>query len=174
MLVLLTVSLTVHAQPPVVTVQPKANPKVFRPTFKSLDSISLSIGMSGRAPKDRSAHLFQEKSAPQQPKFTARVFHWEASEYYHHPLYFDDTPLERYGQSRNQRLQPLISGAHFFGTLPVLPYKMGIDRYKDKIYTLGYYRPGSPAPCVGQQLPLEADAMLFESGAWVALIFLFP
>ena len=38
-------------------------------------------------------------------------FHWAASELYHQPLYFDDTLLERYGQSRHPLVQPALSGA---------------------------------------------------------------
>ena len=99
---------------------------------------------------------------------------WAPTELAHQPLYFDDVPLERYGQSHAPLFQPLISGARFFGTLPVLPYKMGLDRPHARISTLGYYRPGSPAPCVDQTLPLDFQSAFVEGGAWVGLIFLLP
>ena len=38
------------------------------------------------------------------------------------PLYFEDPQLERYGHSFPPCCQPLISGAHFFTRLPILPY----------------------------------------------------
>ena len=54
------------------------------------------------------------------------------------------------------------------------PYKLGVDRTHDPIYTLGYYRPGSPAPYSRQKLPWERDAALFEGGAWTGLLLLVP
>ena len=158
-------------QPPV-----RPAPKdCFKPTFKSLHNIELNIQSSKQKPTDCSNHLFTKTTTHLPSRMqTARTFHWEATDFSHQPLYFDNVPLERYGQTRSPLLQPFISGAHFFGTLPVLPYKMGIDRYKDKIYTLGYYRSGSFAPCTRQRLPFEWDAVLFESGAWVALVLFVP
>lgn len=100
--------------------------------------------------------------------------HWAASNLYHQPLYFDDTPLERYGQSCHPLIQPWISGAHFFATFPLVPYKMGLDRTHDCVYALGYYRPGSWAPAVLPRLPWELDAALFEAGTWLALIAILP
>jgi hypothetical protein len=101
-------------------------------------------------------------------------FGWAASNQYHQPLYFDDTPLERYGQTLHPILQPWISGARFFATFPIIPYKIGVDRTHDHIYTLGNYRPGSPTPRVVERLPLEVDATLIQAATWVALIAIFP
>ena len=42
--------------------------------------------------------------------------------------------------------QPVVSGVHFFGTLPILPYKMGVEQPWECMYALGYYEPGSCAP----------------------------
>jgi hypothetical protein len=67
-----------------------------------------------------------------------------------------------------------LSAAHFFGNVPLLPYKMGLDHPCKPIATLGYYRPGSPAPPVGRRLPLEADAATIEAATWVGLILLLP
>ena len=101
-------------------------------------------------------------------------FHWQPTELGHQPLYFDDVPLERYGQSRHPLIQPVVSGARFFLTFPVIPYKIGIDRTHDCISTLGYHRPGTCTPCTKQTLPLEMDAATLEAGAWVAALFIFP
>ena len=71
---------------------------------------------------------------------------------------FDDVQLERYGQSRCPTLQPVLSGAHFFGTMAIMPYKMGLSGPFEMTSNYGYYRPGSPTPCVGRRLPWEWDA----------------
>ena len=89
--------------------------------------------------------------------------HWVAPNFYHRPLLFEETNLERYGNKRC--FQPLRSAAHFFGTIPVLPYKLGKHgcRYRD--YTLRHHRPGD---CV----PYEVDRFQFDvhGGFWQALV----
>jgi hypothetical protein len=42
----------------------------------------------------------------------------------YHPLYFEDPNLERNGLSCGCCLQPLVSGAHFFGSVAFLPVKI--------------------------------------------------
>ena len=54
------------------------------------------------------------------------TYTWKGSALCHKPLYFEEEQLERYGHTFGIA-QPVVSGAHFFGTLPVLPYKMGIE-----------------------------------------------
>lgn len=127
-----------------------------------------------RLPDDCASNLFSAPIDWQTARTMETEFNWAASELYHQPAYWDDPILERYGQTYHPLIQPWASGAHFFGTFPLIPYKMGIDRTHDRIYTLGYYRPGSPTPCLGRRLPLEADAAGFETAAWLALIFLLP
>jgi hypothetical protein len=99
---------------------------------------------------------------------------WMPSEIVHYPLYFDDQALERYGQTVCPAIQPILSGAYFFGTFPIVPYKIGLDRTHDCVSTAGYVRAGNCAPPVCERLPLELDAALFESGTWVGFLFLFP
>jgi hypothetical protein len=101
-------------------------------------------------------------------------FHWAANELFHQSLYFDDTLLERYGQTRHPVIQPVLSGARFFGTFPLVPYKMGLDRTHDHVYTLGQYRPGSVNPCLQERLIFEKDAAFFEVATAMAIIFLLP
>jgi hypothetical protein len=71
-------------------------------------------------------------------------------------------------------LQPWISGAHFVGTFPILPYKMGLQAPGECVYSLGYYRPGSCAPYMLDPIPLSLRAGLLEAGAWVGGVFLVP
>ncbi len=148
--------------------------------IKPLDQVKAQIEPeAGPVPTDCSKDLFapsqgSKDDRPQIPGGRITQFHWKPSELWYQPLYFDDTCLERYGQSCCPLVQPVISGAGFFATFPVMSYKMGIDRTHDRVYTLGYYRPGSHTPCMGQKLPLEMDASLLEAATLVGLILLLP
>ncbi|MBN2580062.1 MAG: hypothetical protein JXB10_13820 [Pirellulales bacterium] len=102
------------------------------------------------------------------------TFCWTASALCHKPLYFEDVQLERYGHSLRPWAQPFASGAHFFLTVPILPYKMGLTPPCECIYTLGYYRPGSCAPYLIDPIPLSVRAGLLEAGAWVGAAALIP
>jgi len=106
--------------------------------------------------------------------WTPTCFTWKASGLCHKPLYFEEVHLERYGHSWGPFLQPVISGGHFFLTVPVLPYLMGLNPPSECMYTLGYYRPGSCAPYMLDPLPLSIRAALFEGGAWVGAVAAIP
>lgn len=82
--------------------------------------------------------------------------------------------MERYGHMAGPWVQPFASGAHFFLTVPILPYKMGLELPNECLYTLGYYRPGSCAPYLFDPIPISLRGALFEAGAWVGGIVLFP
>ncbi len=73
--------------------------------------------------------------------------------------------LERYGHDWGPALQPIMSGAHFFGTIPILPYKMGLETPQECVYSLGYYRPGSCAPYMITQPGFTWRAAAFQTGA---------
>lgn len=89
--------------------------------------------------------------------------HWAAPNFYHRPLLFEETNLERYGNQR--RFQNLSSAAHFLGTIPVLPYKIGQHPRCYREYTLKHRRPGD---CV----PYEVERFQFDvhGGFWQALV----
>ncbi len=101
-------------------------------------------------------------------------FAWKASGLCHKPLYFEDVHLERYGHSWGPYLQPVISGAHFFLTVPILPYKMGLNPPSECLYTLGYYRPGSCAPYLLDPIPLSIRAAFAQGGVSTGMAFLIP
>ncbi|HEY4760966.1 MAG TPA: hypothetical protein VIH42_10340 [Thermoguttaceae bacterium] len=110
-----------------------------------------------------------------QPRSWAPVtFTWTASGLCHKPLYFEDVQLERYGHMLGPWVQPFASGAHFFLTVPFLPYKMGLELPNECMYSLGYYRPGSCAPYMLDPIPLSIRAALFEAGAWVGGVAVIP
>jgi hypothetical protein len=92
----------------------------------------------------------------------------------HRPLYFEETNAERYGYTPSYTLQPLLSAAHFFATLPALPYLMMLERPHDCLYTLGHYRPGSCAPRRCRRWPLKLSASAVQTSFVVGLILLLP
>lgn len=102
------------------------------------------------------------------------TFTWKASALCHKPLYFEQVALERYGHTVGLGLQPVVSAAHFFLTVPILPYKMGLYPPNECIYTLGYYRPGSCAPYLLDPLPISIRAALFEGAAVTAGVLILP
>jgi hypothetical protein len=99
---------------------------------------------------------------------------WKAANLCHKPLYFEQVQLERYGHSWGPYAQPIMSGVHFFGTLPILPYKMGIRTPNECVYTLGYYRPGNCAPYFVGGFPFTWRAAAFQAGTVTGMSFLFP
>lgn len=107
-------------------------------------------------------------------QFAMTTYTWKASGLCHKPLYFEQVALERYGHSFGPFVQPLISGAHFFATVPILPYKMGLEPPGECIYALGYHRPGDCAPRVILPLGLSLRGALLQAGAWTGGVFLIP
>lgn len=101
------------------------------------------------------------------------TYTWKASALCHKPLYFEEVGLERYGHSQCLS-QPFISGAHFFGSIALLPYKMGVEDPFDCHYALGYYRPGNCAPKLFYTLPLSARGAVYQGAAVSGLVFLMP
>lgn len=95
--------------------------------------------------------------------FSPTTMTWKASATCHKPLYFEDVQLERYGHSWNPVVQPFMSAAHFFVSVPLLPYNMGVEPPGECIYTLGYYRPGNCAPYMLEPFPLSVRGAVFEA-----------
>jgi len=102
------------------------------------------------------------------------TYMWKAAANCHKPLYFEQGQLERYGHSWGPCLQPVVSGAHFFTRLPVLPYCMGITPPNECIYSLGHYRPGNCAPYMIPAVPFTKRAALFQAGATVGAAAILP
>jgi hypothetical protein len=102
------------------------------------------------------------------------TYTWKASALCHKPLYFEEVALERYGHSRGPILDPLVSAAHFFVTVPLLPYEMGVEPPCECEYTLGYYRPGSCAPWIIDGIPISLRGMALECTAATGAGFAIP
>ena len=99
---------------------------------------------------------------------------WVASKTRHRPLYFEEVNAERYGYTCSRTLQPAISTAHFFGTIPMLPYLMAADGPCQCNYTLGHYRPGSCNPYRHHRWPRSIKGASVEAAVAVGLIALIP
>lgn len=139
-----------------------------------IHGIDLSIRVEGNEGEDYPFECLIGQQQHQGRHWPQVTYNWKAAALSHKPLYFEQVHLERYGHSWGPYVQPLISGAHFFGTLPVLPYKMGLRTPTECVYTLGYYRPGSCAPYMIDAVPFTWRAALFEAGAATGMSFVIP
>lgn len=140
-----------------------------------LDSINLHIGVTGDEGEDYPFNCSLDDGSVFTPRSWCEItYMWKASGLCHKPLYFEEVQLERYGHSWGPIVQPILSGAHFFGTLPVLPYKMGLKTPNECVYTLGYYRPGDCAPYLIDPIPFTCRAALFQAGGVVGAAAILP
>jgi hypothetical protein len=130
----------------------------------SLRSISLDISVSGNPGEDFPFECRAVDRPFQGRNWSQVTYMWKASALCHKPLYFEQVQVERYGHSWGPALQPIMSGAHFFATIPILPYKMGLETPNECIYTLGYYRPGDCAPYMIPAFPFTWRAAAFQAG----------
>ena len=144
--------------------------------FNPISNVTVGLKLDpSKIPTDCSKDLFV---GPQRPtaKFSSLTdFCWQPSNFFHQPLYFDDAPLERYGQSLCPHLQPVLSGARFFITLPAIPYKIGVDHTHDCVTNLGKYRARELRPCVKETLPLcDLDGALLTAGTALVMVLCLP
>jgi hypothetical protein len=145
------------------------------PTIEDLDPIGI---LDDRIDPDTSGAMPPECGLGDREfkgrNWTLTTFTWKASAICHKPLYFEQMALERYGHSCHPLVEPFVSGAHFFVTIPVLPYKMGMDPPWECQYPLGYYRPGNCAPHLKYPIPLSVRGALTEVGVVTGLVFILP
>lgn len=97
--------------------------------------------------------------------FVPATVQWTASGLCHKPLYFEQPQLERYGHELGPVLQPIVSSAHFFGNIPLLPYKMGIHPPYECQYELGHYRPGDCVPYMLRPFPWSLRGAAVQAAA---------
>jgi hypothetical protein len=107
--------------------------------------------------------------------FTQTCYMWKASALSTKAAYFEDTQLERHGHTKVlPALQPIVSGAKFFATIPILPYKMGVTPPNECVYTLGHIRAGSCAPYMMEPFPISPRGALFQAGAVAGGVLAIP
>jgi hypothetical protein len=147
---------------------------------KPLSALGIYIGLpSGELPVDHAAACWDSVNQTSGPLAGARswpgyVYYWDATSLCYRPLYFEEINLERYGYGCCACLQPAASAAHFFGTVPALPYCMAVDCPCECVYTLGHYRPGSCPPWRRHWPPCDPLAVAAEGGVLTGMIFLIP
>ena len=140
----------------------------------SIRDIDLNINLEGNPGED---YPFECKIGHQHLKprqWPLLTYNWKASALCHKPLYFEQVQLERYGHSWGPFTQPIMSGVHFFSSVPILPYKMGVRTPCECVYTLGHYRPGNCAPYMIEPMPLSLRGALFQAGAITGVSVVVP
>lgn len=106
--------------------------------------------------------------------FVTSMVQWKAPGTCHKPLYFEQPQLERYGHEVGPILQPLLSTAHFFVNIAVVPYKMGIHPPNECQYSLGYLRPGNCNPYMLQPIPLSLRGVASQASVVSGAFALIP
>lgn len=141
----------------------------------TLANIELDINVNGVEGQDFPCECpFGEGETFLGRNWTCVTYNWKASGLCHKPLYFEQVAVERYGHSMPTLVQDVICGAHFFASIPALPYMMGLCPPDECQYSLGYYRPGNCAPYLIDPIPLSLRAGLFQAGAIVGGILIIP
>jgi hypothetical protein len=141
----------------------------------TVDKVNLNISVTGTEGKDYPFECVIDDGQQFKDRcWEPTTYLWKASALCHKPLYFEEEQLERYGHSFSPSFQPFVSGAHFFCTLPVLPYCMGVEPPCECIYALGHYRPGSCAPYMCNPVPLSLRGALIQAGAVTGAAAILP
>lgn len=132
----------------------------------------------GKLPEDVAALCRQSTTPTSDARLTCgwAVYekHWAATCMHHRPLYFEEVNAERYGYTPGHRLQPFISAGRFLATIPALPYLMVARPQRERIYTLGHYRPGDCVPYRWHRPPCCVGAGVVEAAVIVGLVALVP
>lgn len=130
--------------------------------YEEVDSFLEVRDRSDLAPTDSTSVEFRKS------------YTWMTPGTFHHPLYFEQVNLERYGTGVHPVLQPAVSAAHFFTTIPILPYKIGSQRPSSTEYSLGHYRPGDCTPHQWHHRPWSWRGAGMQALAVSGLVFAAP
>jgi len=141
---------------------------------RTLRDVGLDIRVKGRLGEDYPCECVLSGGKYDERSWAPTTYTWKASGLCHKPLYFEEVALERYGHSHGCLVDPLVSGAHFFGTIPLLPYKMGLKPPCECEYSLGYYRPGNCAPHLLYACPFSWRAAAAEAAVVTGLVYAVP
>ena len=153
--------------------------------FKPLNQLGISIAQpSGDSPTDYATSCWNQINAGPSAAcrcWPAFCYQWDATCLWYHPLYFQEINAERYGYVCGCRyccgdcvLQPACSAAHFFGTVPALPYCMLTDCPTECVYSLGYYRPGDCVPWRWNYPPCDTAAAVGTAAIYTGFVFAIP
>lgn len=169
--------------PPVEAVEPQqGTPGVPAPAYgayaiRPIGTLDINITpKEGQVPReeDPTRKLEQEFGATEFRREPLNYsYMWESPAFFNQPLYFEQPNLERYGYDWGLA-QPWISAAQFYVKIPLLPYMMVVHPPRERVYSLGYYRPGSRAPYQFNWPEVRLDAAIVETAFITGLVFLIP
>jgi hypothetical protein len=153
--------------------------------FKPLCQLGISIAQpTGDSPTDFATPCWNQINAGPNGGcrcWPAFCYQWEATCLCYNPLYFEEVNAERYGYvcgccycCGDCWMQPACSAAHFFGTVPCLPYCMLADCPTECVYTLGHYRPGDCVRWRWNYPPCDPVAAVGTAGIYTGFIFAIP
>jgi hypothetical protein len=149
----------------------------------------LGVGIAqpqGQSPTDFATPCWNEINAGPNAicrPWSVLCYQWSPTCLCYRPLYFEDINAERYGYICNDCcccigpqdcVQSAASAAHFFATVPALPYCIAAKPPHECVYTLGYYRPGSRVPWRCNYPPWDPWAALTTAGVYTGLAFAIP
>ena len=119
--------------------------EAINPLRRPMSTLSLDIRDHGdEKPNDESLQ-FTSQNIEHWSTFAPQpaTFSWAAPNIRYQPLYFENVPLERYGQTRSPLVEVAAGGVHFYRSLVLLPYHAAFDHPKSCDYPLGFCRPGN-------------------------------
>ena len=145
----------------------------------NVEPVNISTGSIGTGvlPEDTAAKRAPASSGlmdGQSRGIPVTQVNWKPANTCHLPLYFEDAMLERHGHVRWGHAQPIVSGAKFFATMPLLPYLKTMHPPCEYRYTLGHFRPGSCAPALKDHLPWDRRAAVVETVSLGAFFWAAP
>lgn len=154
-----------------------SEPKSFTPlNLSSIGRATTSITPpAGELPRNLAALAQPSEPQPlaqpgEPPRVTAPYYSTpRVPDFTHRPLYFEERALERNGRTIGV-LQPGLSAAHFFGTIPLLPYKMGAQPPSRPMYTGNGIDPPSDHLSVRDRV----RGVMTEAGVVLGLNYILP
>jgi hypothetical protein len=159
------------------------------PAVQQFDLDQVNAGLDIRPLRETSIRLAPTSAAPPNPagNVYAGVVDqrnsqgWLAPMYSAHtagvsyqPLYFEEINLERYGYNYGC-LQPVLSAAKFYGTLPLLPYKMADQppcSSESNLELSPAATAAAPVPCLRR--PFNPKAAAVQAGVVAGAFLLIP
>ncbi len=124
-----------------------------------------SLPKSYTGPAERAQENLREQASGRDAAWGQSSFEFAAANTFSHPLYFEDVMLERHGHERFPKLTPMISGARFFATVPMLPYLMTVRPACEFEYKMGHFRSGDCVYPYIQRPPYVRNAAIVEAAA---------
>ena len=148
--------------------------------ISSIGSIELNGSRLSSDDGNKLPEMFAVTEADREVSYGSPPMHrpWENmvlrphARYAHHPLYFEEPNLERYGL-RRRFVQPACSAAHFFGTVAVLPYKTTLHRPHQPMFFHHPYLAGVNG-CERHQPEFRLGPAVVQAGVATGLMFVAP